>query len=48
MGSLLNDAVDLVTKDIGKYEVLNAFFTLVFTGKIWPQESQAPETWGNV
>ncbi|KAK4824554.1 LOW QUALITY PROTEIN: hypothetical protein QYF61_016158 [Mycteria americana] len=45
---LLNEAGDLVTKDMEKVEVLNAFFTLVFTDKIGLQESQVLETRGKV
>ena len=33
-----------MTNDMEKTEVLNAFFTLVFTSKTCLQESQAPET----
>lgn len=38
----------LVTKDMEKVKVLSGFFTLFFTGKICLQESQNPETSGNV
>lgn len=43
---LLNEMVDLLTKDMKKSEVVKVFFTLVFTDKIqFPhQESQALET----
>lgn len=43
---LLNEMVDLLTKDMKKYEVVKVFFTLVFTHKIqFPHhESQAFET----
>ena len=33
MGTLLGGAGDLVTQDIEKAEVLNVFFTSVFTSK---------------
>lgn len=33
-------------KNTGKAEVLEAFFALIFTGKICLQESQSPETTG--
>lgn len=46
VGPLLNKMGNLVTRDREKAEVLNAFFTLVFTIKAGPQESQVPETWG--
>lgn len=48
VGSLLNEGRDLVLKDIKRAEVLNGFFTLVFCGKTCLQESQTPETRGNV
>jgi len=35
---------DLVLKDMEKSEVLSDFFTSVFTKKIHPQESEAPDT----
>lgn len=35
-----------MTKTMEKAKVLNAFFALVFTGKICPQESEFPETPG--
>ena len=47
-GSLLNGARDLVIKDIKRVEVLSGFFTLVFSGITCLQESQTPETRGNV
>lgn len=43
---LLNGARDLVTKDMEKAEVLNAFLTSVVISKINLQESQAPEIRG--
>lgn len=46
--SLLNGSRDLVIKDIKKAEVLNGFFTFVFSGIACLQESQTPETRGNV
>lgn len=48
MDLLLNGTGDLVTQDMEKAEVLNAFFALVFTGKTSLQESEAPgsvNTW---
>jgi len=33
-----------VIKEVEKAEVLTAFFTLVFTGKICLQKSQTPKT----
>lgn len=39
---------DLVSKDLGMTEVLNAAFTLFFTSKIWLQESQASESSGKL
>jgi len=46
-GLLLNGVGNLVTKE--KDEVLNVIFTLVFfSGKICPEEYQAPETNGKV
>lgn len=48
MGLLLNRAEDLVKKDMEKPKMLNAFFVLVFIGKIFPQESQAHEIRGKV
>ena len=44
----INPSRDLVTKHMGKAEILSAVFTLVFACKIYPQESQAPETSGKV
>jgi len=43
VGPLLNEAGVLVTEDAEKAELLNAFFTSVFSAKAGPQESQAPE-----
>ncbi|KAK4826439.1 hypothetical protein QYF61_009136, partial [Mycteria americana] len=43
VGPLLNGRRDLVTKDMEKAEVLNAFLASVFTGKICFRESQVPE-----
>ena len=39
MGPLLNELGALVTKDTEKAELLNAFFTSVFTAKSSPPES---------
>ncbi|KAK4827641.1 hypothetical protein QYF61_019851 [Mycteria americana] len=41
---LQNGAGKLVTKDMEKAEVFNAFFASVFTRKDGPQEFQVPET----
>jgi len=38
----------VVTQGVEKAEVLNAFFTSVFTGKICFQKSQSPETSGSI
>jgi len=43
VGLLLNEAGVLVTEDAEKAELLNAFFSSVFSAKTGPQESQAPE-----
>lgn len=48
MNSLLNEAGQLVIKDMEKAAVISAFFALVFTGKISLQESQACENRGKV
>ena len=48
VGSVLNGVGDLVATNIEKAGVLNAFFTLVFTGKTTLQESQVPENSGKV
>jgi len=44
VGPLLNGAGAPLTKDMEKAKVRNAFFTLVFTGKIGFQESHALKT----
>ena len=46
VGPLLNGAGDLLINEIKKSEVLNVFFTLVFSGRTCLQESQAPEASG--
>jgi len=43
VGLLLNGAGKIVTKDVEKAKVLNAFFASVFTSEIALQQSQAPE-----
>lgn len=43
---MLNGAEDLLTKDMGKTDVLNLLFTLLHTGRTCPQQSQVPETGG--
>ena len=48
MGLLMHGAGALETQDIEEAEVLNAFFTSVFTSKTGLQESKAPETRGQV
>ena len=42
-GVLLNGTGDLVTKDMEKAKVLNAFFTLIFTGNTGLLQSQVLE-----
>lgn len=46
VGVLLNESETLVTQDMEKAEVLNAFLTSVFISKIDLQESQTPEIRG--
>ena len=48
MGFLLNGTGDLVTNNMEKAKVLNAFFAPVFTGNTCLQNSQVPETFGKV
>jgi len=43
VGPLLNEAGVLVTEDVEKAELPNAFFALVFSAKAGPRESQALE-----
>lgn len=43
MGLLLNEAGDLITKDVEKAKVLFSAFTLVFIGNTCLQESQGKE-----
>lgn len=43
-GLTLNEAGNLVTKDMKKDEVSNTFFTSVLTDKICPEELQAAKT----
>ncbi|GAB0179566.1 mitochondrial enolase superfamily member 1 [Grus japonensis] len=47
VGPLLNRTGDLVTQDVEKAVVLNAFFASAFASKIGLQESQVPETKGS-
>lgn len=46
MGGLLKEAGNLMTKGIKKGNVLNAFFTSDFTGKVCLHHSPAPEANG--
>lgn len=48
MGPLLNGTRDLVTKNMVKVKVLPAFFVSAFTGKTGLQQSQVPQTKGEV
>ncbi|KAK4806988.1 hypothetical protein QYF61_000317 [Mycteria americana] len=48
VGPLLNGAGDLVTQDMEKTEVLNAFFAPIVASKTSLQKVQAPETRGEV
>ena len=48
MGTLLNGAGYLLTKDTEKANLLNGFFASVFIGKVFLQESHVPETRGKV
>jgi len=43
MGPLLNEGVVLISGGAKEMEMLNSFFTSVFTAKIPPQESWTPE-----
>ena len=43
VGPLLNEVSDLMTENIEKAELLNAFVASVFSAKTSPQESQALE-----
>lgn len=45
---LMNEAGDLVIKDMEKAKIQNAFFTLGFTGQTTLLHSQVPETNGKV
>lgn len=48
-GLTVNEAVDLMTKDVEKDEISNAFLISVnFTAKICSEELQAPESSGKV
>lgn len=44
VGSLLSGAGDLVTRNMEKAQVLNAFFLSVFSGKVCPLASQVCES----
>lgn len=44
----LNVECALVIQDVGKAEILNAFFTLVFTSKTGLQKCQTLETRGKI
>lgn len=44
----MNEAGDLVIKDMEKAKIQNAFFTLGFTGQTTLLHSQVPETNGKV
>ena len=48
MGPLLNGARTLVTQGMEKADVLDAFFTSIFTGQTGLQDSQASQTRGKV
>ena len=43
VGLLMNEVGALVTENTVKMELLNAFFSSVFTAKAGPQASQCPE-----
>ncbi|XP_054045493.1 uncharacterized protein LOC128904794 [Rissa tridactyla] len=48
IGPLMNETGALVVEDTEKAELLNAFFSLVFTDKAVPHESHTPEARGKV
>lgn len=48
MGSLLNGAGDLLTKDTGKASLLDGFFVSVFISKVVLQESQVSKEKGKI
>ncbi|XP_062457464.1 olfactory receptor 14C36-like [Rhea pennata] len=48
VGPVRNGAGDMVTKGMEKAKVYSAFFVSVFPDKTWLQESQVPETHGNM